>query len=85
MEKFAILCFSLYIIEALLKAASRFEAESYGILQPDGTVKPREDKIRGLTHLVMKIGDYTESQVTTILIGVQVLVSVLSFVLIDLI
>ena len=85
MEKFAILCFTLYIIEAFLKASSRFEAESYGILQPDGTVKPREDKIRGLTHLVMKMGNYTEPQVTMILIGLQVLVSVLSFVLIDLI
>ena len=85
MEKFAILCFALYIIEAFLKAASKFEAESYGILQPNGTVKPREEKIRGLTHLVMKIGDYTESQVTTILIGLQILVSILSFVLIDLI
>jgi UDP-N-acetylglucosamine--dolichyl-phosphate N-acetylglucosaminephosphotransferase len=85
MEKFAILCFSLYIIEAFLKAASRFEAESYGILQPDGAVKPREDKIRGLTHLVMKMGNYTEPQVTTILVGLQVLVSIVSFILIDLI
>jgi UDP-N-acetylglucosamine--dolichyl-phosphate N-acetylglucosaminephosphotransferase len=85
MEKFAILCFSLYIIEAFLKAASKFEAESYGLLQPDGTVKPREDKSRGLTHLVMKMGNYTEPQVTTILVGLQVLVSIVSFVLIDLI
>ena len=85
MEKFAIICFSLYIIEAFLKAVSRFEAESYGILQPDGAVKPREDKIRGLTHLVMNMGNYTEPQVSMILLGLQVLVSVLSFVLIDLI
>ncbi len=83
MEKFAILGFTLYIIEAFLKAASKFEAESYGILQSDGTVKPREDKIRGLTHLVMKMGDFTEPQVTSILIGLQVLVSVLSFILIQ--
>ena len=82
MEKFAILGFSLYIIEAFLKAASKFEAESYGVLQEDGTVKPREDKVRGLTHLVMKMGDFTEPQVTTILIGFQVLVSILSFILI---
>jgi UDP-N-acetylglucosamine--dolichyl-phosphate N-acetylglucosaminephosphotransferase len=83
MEKFAILCFTLYIIEAFLKAASKFEAESYGILQPDGTVKPREDKIRGLTHLVMKMGNYSEPQVTAILIGLQVVVSALSFILMD--
>jgi len=82
MEKFAILCFIPYILEAFLKAASRFEAESYGILQETGTVKPREKKIRGLTHLVMSIGDFTEPQVTTILIGLEVMICVLSFLVI---
>ncbi|MCW4049952.1 MAG: hypothetical protein NWE89_09485 [Candidatus Bathyarchaeota archaeon] len=82
MEKFAILCFIPYIIEAFLKAASRFKAESYGILQPDGTVKPRTDKVRGLTHLVMKMGDYTEPQVTMILIGFQAVISIISFIVI---
>lgn len=85
MEKFGIMCFTLYIIEAFLKAASTFEAESYGVLQPDGTVKPREDKTRGLTHFVMKLGNFTEPQVTTILIGFQMVVAVLSFLLIDLV
>jgi len=85
MEKFAILCFMPYIVEAFLKAASRFEAESYGVLQPDGTVKPREDKIRGMTHLVMSMGDFTEPQVTTILIGIQVVVAALSFALVKII
>jgi UDP-N-acetylglucosamine--dolichyl-phosphate N-acetylglucosaminephosphotransferase len=85
MEKFAILCFSLYIVEAFLKAASKFEAESYGILQQDGTLKPRDKKIHSLTHLVMKMGNFTEPQVTMILIGLQVLISILSFVIIDLI
>ena len=85
MEKFAVLCFMPYIVEAFLKAASRFEAESYGVLQPDGTVKPREDKIRGMTHLVMSMGDFTEPQVTTILIGIQVVVAALSFALVKII
>jgi UDP-N-acetylglucosamine--dolichyl-phosphate N-acetylglucosaminephosphotransferase len=82
MEKFAILCFTPYIIEALLKAASRFEAESYGILQHDGTLKPRESTVRGLTHLVMSLGDFTELQVTTILIGFEILVCIIGFLLI---
>ncbi|MBT7915631.1 hypothetical protein HN588_17200 [Candidatus Bathyarchaeota archaeon] len=85
MEKFAILCFMPYIAEAFLKAASRFEAESYGVLQANGTVKPRGDKVRGLTHLVMNLGDFTEPQVTVILIGLQVVVAVLSFVVVNLI
>jgi len=83
MEKFAILCFIPYILEAFLKAASRFEAESYGILQENGTVKPREKKIRGLTHLVMSMGDFTEPQVTAILIGFEAVICVLSFLVIS--
>jgi len=82
MEKFAILCFIPYVIEALLKAVSRFEAESYGILQSDGTVKPRDGKIRGLTHMVMGLGDFNEKQVTLILIGLEIIVCALSFIVI---
>jgi len=81
MEKFAVVCFIPYIIEAFLKAASRFEAESYGILQPDGTVKPRLDKVRGLTHLVMKMGDFHEWQVTGILIAFEAACCLAGFLL----
>lgn len=81
-EKFGILCFTPYIIEAVLKALSKFEAESYGVLQADGTVKPRDKKIRGLTHLVMRMGDFTEPQVTSIIIGFEVLVCLFSFLVI---
>ncbi|MFC1803776.1 hypothetical protein ACFL0D_07410 [Thermoproteota archaeon] len=82
MEKFAVLCFFPYILEAFLKAASKFEAESYGVLQPNGTVKPRNEKIRGLTHLIMSLGDFTEPQVSTILIGFQAVICILSFLII---
>ncbi|KON29705.1 hypothetical protein AC482_05850, partial [miscellaneous Crenarchaeota group-15 archaeon DG-45] len=41
MERFAILCFAPWLAEAFLKAGSGFRAESYGMLQEDGTVKPR--------------------------------------------
>ena len=82
MEKFAVLCFTPYIAEALLKAWSRFEAESYGVLQPDGTVKPRDGKVRGLTHMVMSLGDFNESQVTLILVGLEAVVCIVSFLVI---
>ena len=81
MEKFAVLCFTPYIAEALLKAWSRFEAESYGVLQPDGTVKPRSMKVRGLTHLAMRMGDYKEWQVTLILVGLEAAACVAAFLL----
>jgi len=82
MEKFAILCFTPWIIEAVLKALSGFKAENYGILQKDGTVKPREAKIRSLTHLVMRSGRFTEKQVTTILIAFEVAFCVFAFAII---
>jgi UDP-N-acetylglucosamine--dolichyl-phosphate N-acetylglucosaminephosphotransferase len=82
MEKFAILCFIPYIIEAFLKAASRFEAESYGVLQPDGTLKPRGENIRGLTHIVMRLGKFTETQVSMVLIGFEIVVCAIAFLVI---
>jgi UDP-N-acetylglucosamine--dolichyl-phosphate N-acetylglucosaminephosphotransferase len=85
MEKFAILCFIPWIFEALLKALSGFKAENFGILNEDGSVKPREPKIRSLTHLVMRSGRFTEKQVTMILIGVEVAVCLLAFSVIRLI
>ena len=82
MEKFAILCFTPWIIESVLKAMSRFQAENYGILQKDGTVKPREAKIRSLTHLVMRSGRFTEKHVTSILITLEFVVCVFAFAVI---
>jgi len=82
MEKFAILCFTPWIFEAVLKALSGFKAENFGILQEDGSVKPREPKVRSLTHLIMKSGHFTEKQVTTILIGFEVVVCLFAFAII---
>ena len=84
MEKFAILCFLPWIIESFLKLSSRFKAESYGILQRDGIVKPKE-KIRSLTHLVMSLGDFKEWQVSTILILIEVVICTISFFLVTII
>jgi UDP-N-acetylglucosamine--dolichyl-phosphate N-acetylglucosaminephosphotransferase len=68
-ERYAILCFTPWIVEAFLKALSKFEAENYGILQEDGTVKPKEEKVRSLTHIVMRLGSFKEYQVSAILIA----------------
>jgi UDP-N-acetylglucosamine--dolichyl-phosphate N-acetylglucosaminephosphotransferase len=82
MEKFAILCFIPWIIEAVLKALSGFKAETFGILQEDGIVKPRDPKIRSLTHIVMRAGRFTEKQVTMALIGLEVTICMLAFAII---
>jgi hypothetical protein len=45
-------------------------------------VKPRDNKIRGLTHMVMGLGDFTEPQVTMILISFEIIVCLASFLVI---
>jgi UDP-N-acetylglucosamine--dolichyl-phosphate N-acetylglucosaminephosphotransferase len=81
MEKFSILCFIPYTLEAILKLLSKFEAENFGILQPDGTLKPRSEKIHGLTHIVMRMGRRKEWEVSMILISLEVVVCLLAFLL----
>jgi len=79
MEKFAILAFTPWIIEAILKALSGFKAESFGILHKDGFVKPREDEIRSLTHILMRIGNFNEWQITSILIFLEMWICIIAF------
>lgn len=85
MERYAILCFTPWIVEAILKAFSGFKAESYGILKEDGSVKPRLPKIRSLTHLVMSLGRLRENQVSLILALMEVAVCLLSFYLVHIV
>ncbi len=81
MEKFAIYCFAPWFLEFLLKLRSGLKAENYGILQSDGTLKSRYEKIYSLTHLVMKLGKFREWQVSLILILFELAVVIGSFVL----
>jgi UDP-N-acetylglucosamine--dolichyl-phosphate N-acetylglucosaminephosphotransferase len=82
MERFAILCFIPWVIESFLKALTKFDAENFGVLQEDGTLKPRDKEIRSLTHLVMSMGRFKEYQVSTILIVVEIVVCVVSWMLV---
>lgn len=82
-ERYAILCFTPWIIEAFLKLRSRFKAENYGILQDDGTLKPSQAKTYSLTHIVMKLKPLHEWEVTTILISLEVAICVVSYLLVS--
>lgn len=74
-EKFALYCIVLWFVEFLLKARSRFKAESFGILQKDGTLKAPYPKVYSLTHFVMKLGRFTERQIVIIILAMQLAVS----------
>ncbi len=81
-ERFAILCFIPWVIESIMKALTTFDAENFGVLQEDGTLKPRDKEIRSLTHLVMSMGRFKEYQVSTILIVVEIVVCVVSWIVV---
>jgi UDP-N-acetylglucosamine--dolichyl-phosphate N-acetylglucosaminephosphotransferase len=87
-EKFAIIIFIPWIVEAFLELTAKFKARSFGDLQEDGTIKaPYPDRIYSLTHVVMKLPEwlgrkrFKENQIALILIGFEFLLclSVYSF------
>lgn len=81
-EKFGIVIFIPWIIEAFLKLRSKFRARSLGDLQKDGTLKPPYKKIYSLTHVVMKIKPMKEWKITTILICFEIVICILAFLFI---
>ncbi len=81
MEKFALYVFVLWFIEFLLKARSRFKAESFGILMADGTLQAPYKEVYSLTHIVMKLGRFRENQIVTIIIGLQALIGLAALLL----
>lgn len=80
-EKFAILIFIPWFLEGILKARKRFQAESFGMLQKDGTLKAPYKKIYSLTHAVMKLGRFKEKQVVGILYGIEILIVIGAFLI----
>ena len=80
-EKFAVLCFVPWFLELILKARSKFKAESFGVLQKDGTLKAPYKKSYSLLHVIMKLGRFNEWQVSAILISlVAVWCFIISFI-----
>ncbi|MFH1431811.1 MAG: UDP-N-acetylglucosamine--dolichyl-phosphate N-acetylglucosaminephosphotransferase [archaeon] len=80
-EKFALFCFIPWFIEFVLKARSRFKAESFGVLQRDGTLLAPDKKICSLTHVVMKINRYKEWQISMVLIGFELIICMIAFLI----
>ena len=81
-EKFGIVIFTPWIIEAFLKLRSKFSARSLGDLQTNGTLKSPYNKIYSLTHVVMKIKPMEERKITAILICFEIAICILAFLFI---
>lgn len=83
MEKIGIIIMAPFILEFLLKLRSKFKATCLGKLRKDGKLDPPYGKkIYSLTHIVMNIKPMTEKQVSISLILIQVVVSLLAFVIV---
>jgi UDP-N-acetylglucosamine--dolichyl-phosphate N-acetylglucosaminephosphotransferase len=79
-EKFGIIVFTPWIIEAFLKLRSKFTARSLGDLQMDGTLKPPYEKVYSLTHVFMKIKPMRERRISEIIIGIEILICLMAFI-----
>jgi len=81
-EMFAVVVYMPWIIEALLKLRKRFAASSLGTLQKNGTLKSQYKKYYSLTHVIMGgKGRFTEKQVTSIILLLEIVFCLLAFVL----
>jgi len=65
------------IIEFILKALSKFQAENYGTPLPDGRLT-YNGPTRSLTHLLMKMFRPTEPQLVLMLFGIQIVSGLLA-------
>ncbi len=77
-EKYALLCFLPWFFELILKMRTRFKGESFGKLAKDGTLIAPE-KCTSLTHIVMKLGKFSEKGVVVFLILAEILLCILAW------
>jgi len=81
MERIALVALLPFFIEFILKLRKRLNASCMGVLQKDGTLKSKYDKIYSWTHIIMKSGRYTEKGVVLRLYLLQSSFIVLSYVI----
>jgi UDP-N-acetylglucosamine--dolichyl-phosphate N-acetylglucosaminephosphotransferase len=80
MEKIGILLFGIYFVELAIKAKHKFQSQCFGIPQKNGTLKPNPAG-GSITHWIMRRGQFTEKQVTLIILGIQSIIAVIVFLL----
>ena len=78
MEKIGVLLMALFFIELVLKAKSKFQAESFGKPTKSGLLQRPYKDIRSLTQWPMN-GKLTEKQVVVRLLALQALVCIAVF------
>ena len=79
-ERAAIIASIPFFIEFILKWRSRFKAKSYGYYYKGKIKSYHENKIYSLIHLLTRKGKYTERQITTFFIVLEVIFCLLIWV-----
>ncbi len=80
-ERFALVAFFPWFIEFALKAKKRFHAESFGLLQKNGTLKAPDNEINSLTHIPMKLFHATEKKVVLSILCFEAVMCAIAFCL----
>ncbi len=80
-ERFALVIFLPWFAEFILKAKTRFRAESFGRLKKDGTLEPINNAVESLTHVPMRLFKADEKKAVMFLISVEIIVCLLAFVI----
>ena len=78
MEKIGVLLMAIYFIELVLKGQFKMQRESFGIPTKTGILKA-PNYTSSVTHVVMRLGQFTEKQVVLAILGLQVFVSIAVF------
>ena len=80
LEKAAIISSIPFFVEFVLKSRSKFKARSYGYYD-HGKIHSYHDKIYSLIHIFTIKPGFTESQITLIFIGIQIIFSGLIWII----
>ncbi len=76
MQVLGLLLLIPWIAEFFLKARKRFHANSWGLVQKDGTLKsPHGDKIYSLNHIFLRTGRFKEWQIVALLTLLEVVIA----------
>ncbi|MEM3412261.1 MAG: hypothetical protein QW735_00985 [archaeon] len=80
-EFFSIIIFLPWILEAFLKAKNGFRGTCLGKLVKERYLKPKNDKIESLTHVVMSLGNFAEKQEVLIFYFLELILCVLAYLI----
>jgi UDP-N-acetylglucosamine--dolichyl-phosphate N-acetylglucosaminephosphotransferase len=81
MEKAVLIISIPFLIEFLLKASSKFKAQSFGYWKNGKIYSLHENKIYSLTHLFTRTGKFTEKQIVICLVLIELIFALLIWVI----